>query len=86
MYGEEGSRPFFEKRYGLEESNKFTKWRKAMRATTFEFSDDLYKAVRHQSVEEGVSLKDLVRRALSEYLERVLREAGAHKQESQAQM
>jgi len=57
-----------------------------MRSTTFEFSDDLYKAVRHQSVEEGVSLKDLVRRALSEYLERVLREAGAHRQESQAQM
>ncbi len=52
------------------------KERKAMRASTFEFSDDLHKAIRLQCAEEDIKLKELVSRALRDYLDRVHQDNG----------
>ncbi len=45
-----------------------------MRMLSVELYDELHLAVRHGAVDEGTSLRDIVQRALGEYLERVCRE------------
>ncbi len=45
-----------------------------MRMLSVKLSDELHLAVRHRAVDEGTSLRDIVQRALGEYLERVRRE------------
>jgi hypothetical protein len=41
--------------------------------TSVEIPDDLWKAAKHQAIEEGIDLKDVIIRALEEYLKKAKR-------------
>jgi hypothetical protein len=38
--------------------------------TSVEIPDDLWKAAKHRAIEEGIDLKDVIMRALEEYLKK----------------
>ena len=40
------------------------------------YDDELHKAIKHRAVDEGITLKDLMIKALEEYLKNVKKKGG----------
>jgi len=52
------------------------KGEKKMQVTSVSLPEDLYRSLKHQAVDEGVSLRDLFEKALKLYLEKAKRGGG----------
>ena len=49
-----------------------------MQVTSVSLPENLYRTLKHQAVDEGISLRDLFEKALKLYLEKAKRGGGRH--------